>query len=99
MLGNVLLPYHRQYVPDHRTYSPLITDIKLNKETVACFDEVMFLFRPSYYSADTEFPNIAELEVAVHPEGKTGVAVLGYDSNSRLFHNLEQRSEMNLGEE
>jgi replicative DNA helicase len=53
-------------------------------------DLVMFLFRPEYYKAD-ERPGIAELHVAKHRNGPTGMIELKFRREHTRFYNLETR--------
>jgi replicative DNA helicase len=59
-------------------------------------DIVMFIYRDEYYHPDTtERPNIAELTIAKHRNGPTGVIDLYWHSKLATFRNL-QRQEINL---
>jgi replicative DNA helicase len=53
-------------------------------------DVVMFLFRPEYYNSD-ERPGIAELIVAKHRNGPTGMIELKFRRDHTRFYNLETR--------
>jgi replicative DNA helicase len=53
-------------------------------------DVVMFLFRPEYYKSD-ERPGIAELHVAKHRNGPTGMVELKFRRDHTRFYNLETR--------
>jgi replicative DNA helicase len=53
-------------------------------------DVVMFLYRPEYYKAD-ERPGIAELIVAKHRNGPTGMIELKFRRDHTRFYNLETR--------
>ncbi len=53
-------------------------------------DVVMFLFRPEYYKAD-ERPGVAELIVAKHRNGPTGMVELKFRRDHTRFYNLETR--------
>jgi replicative DNA helicase len=53
-------------------------------------DVVMFLFRPEYYKSD-ERPGIAELIVAKHRNGPTGMVELKFRRDHTRFYNLETR--------
>jgi replicative DNA helicase len=53
-------------------------------------DVVMFLFRPEYYKSD-ERPGIAELHVAKHRNGPTGMIELKFRRDHTRFYNLETR--------
>ncbi len=53
-------------------------------------DVVMFLYRPEYYKSD-ERPGIAELIVAKHRNGPTGMVELKFRRDHTRFYNLETR--------
>jgi replicative DNA helicase len=53
-------------------------------------DLVMFLFRPEYYKSD-ERPGIAEVIVAKHRNGPTGMIELKFRRDHTRFYNLETR--------
>ncbi|TMC90387.1 MAG: replicative DNA helicase [Chloroflexi bacterium] len=53
-------------------------------------DLVMFLYRPEYYKAD-ERPGIAEVIVAKHRNGPTGMIELKFRRDHTRFYNLETR--------
>ena len=53
-------------------------------------DVVMFLFRPEYYKSD-EKPGIAEVIVAKHRNGPTGMIELKFRRDHTRFYNLETR--------
>jgi replicative DNA helicase len=53
-------------------------------------DLVMFLFRPEYYKSD-ERPGIAEIIVAKHRNGPTGMIELKFRRDHTRFYNLETR--------
>ena len=53
-------------------------------------DVVMFLYRPEYYKSD-ERPGIAEVIVAKHRNGPTGMVELKFRRDHTRFYNLETR--------
>jgi replicative DNA helicase len=53
-------------------------------------DVVTFLFRPEYYKSD-EKPGIAEIIVAKHRNGPTGMVELKFRRDHTRFYNLEMR--------
>ena len=59
-------------------------------------DVVCFIYRDEYYNPDTtERPNIAEISIAKHRHGPTGVVDLYWHSQLATFRNL-QRQEIQL---
>jgi len=53
-------------------------------------DVVMFLYRPEYYKSD-ERPGIAEVIIAKHRNGPTGMIELKFRRDHTRFYNLETR--------
>ena len=73
--------------PDKR---PILSDLRESGSIEQDSDLVMFLFRPEYYKAD-ERPGIAELHVAKHRNGPTGMIELKFRREHTRFYNLETR--------
>lgn len=53
-------------------------------------DMVMFIYREEYYNPETEKPGIAEVIIAKHRNGPTGVVELGFMKEFTKFVNLER---------
>jgi replicative DNA helicase len=73
--------------PDKR---PILSDLRESGSIEQDSDVVMFLFRPEYYKSD-ERPGIAELHVAKHRNGPTGMIELKFRRDHTRFYNLETR--------
>jgi replicative DNA helicase len=73
--------------PDKR---PILSDLRESGSIEQDSDVVMFLFRPDYYKSD-ERPGIAELHVAKHRNGPTGMIELKFRREHTRFYNLETR--------
>src|SRR5712664_2482162 len=73
--------------PDKR---PILSDLRESGSIEQDSDVVMFLFRPEYYKSD-ERPGIAELHVAKHRNGPTGMVELKFRRDHTRFYNLETR--------
>jgi replicative DNA helicase len=73
--------------PDKR---PILSDLRESGSIEQDSDVVMFLFRPEYYKAD-ERPGIAELIIAKHRNGPTGMIELKFRRDHTRFYNLETR--------
>jgi replicative DNA helicase len=56
-------------------------------------DVVLFIYRDDIYNPDTEFPNIAELRVAKHRSGPTGIFSAYFKREIAQFVDLEVRRE------
>jgi replicative DNA helicase len=75
---------------------PMLSDLRDSGSIEQDADIVMFIYRDEYYNPDTtERPNIAELNVAKHRHGPTGVVDLYWHSQLATFRNL-QRQEIQL---
>jgi replicative DNA helicase len=73
--------------PDKR---PILSDLRESGSIEQDSDVVMFLYRPEYYKAD-ERPGIAEVIVAKHRNGPTGMVELKFRRDHTRFYNLETR--------
>jgi replicative DNA helicase len=69
---------------------PILSDLRESGALEQDADLVMFLFRPEYYKAD-ERPGIAEVIVAKHRNGPTGMIELKFRRDHTRFYNLETR--------
>ncbi|MCP5097571.1 MAG: replicative DNA helicase [Chloroflexi bacterium] len=75
---------------------PMLSDLRDSGSIEQDADIVMFIYRDEYYNPETtERPNIAELNIAKHRNGPTGVVDLYWHGNLATFRNL-QRQEINL---
>jgi replicative DNA helicase len=73
--------------PDKR---PILSDLRESGAIEQDSDLVMFLYRPEYYKSD-ERPGIAEVIVAKHRNGPTGMIELKFRRDHTRFYNLETR--------
>jgi replicative DNA helicase len=73
--------------PDKR---PILSDLRESGALEQDADVVMFLFRPEYYKSD-EKPGVAEVIVAKHRNGPTGMIELKFRRDHTRFYNLETR--------
>lgn len=75
---------------------PQLSDLRDSGSIEQDSDIVMFIYRDEYYNPDsTERPNIAEISVAKHRNGPTGVIDLYWHGQLATFRNL-QRQEVKL---
>jgi replicative DNA helicase len=73
--------------PDKR---PILSDLRESGSIEQDSDLVIFLYRPEYYKSE-ERPGIAELIVAKHRNGPTGMVELKFRRDHTRFYNLETR--------
>src|SRR5579859_4282663 len=73
--------------PDKR---PILSDLRESGALEQDADLVMFLFRPEYYKPE-EKPGIAEVIVAKHRNGPTGMVELKFRRDHTRFYSLETR--------
>ena len=75
--------------PDKR---PILSDLRESGSIEQDADLVMFLYRDEYYNREkSEKPGIAEIIVAKHRNGPTGVVELVFRKELTRFENLERR--------
>src|SRR5215831_1201530 len=75
--------------PDRR---PILSDLRESGSIEQDADIVMFLYRDEYYNREkSEKPGIAEVIVAKHRNGPTGVVELIFRKELTRFENLERR--------
>lgn len=72
-------------------------DIVISNSIEQDSDIVMFLYRDSVYNTATEFPNQADVIIAKHRNGPTGVVSLYFDPNVTRFMDAVTRK-VDLGE-
>jgi replicative DNA helicase len=73
--------------PDKR---PILSDLRESGAIEQDSDVVMFLYRPEYYKSE-ERPGIAEVILAKHRNGPTGMIELKFRRDHTRFYNLETR--------
>jgi replicative DNA helicase len=72
---------------------PMLSDLRESGSIEQDADVVMFVYRDELYDPDTEFPSIAELRVAKHRSGPTGVFSVYFKKELAQFVDLEVRRE------
>jgi replicative DNA helicase len=83
--------------PDKR---PILSDLRESGSIEQDADIVMFLYRDDYYNREkSEKPGIAEVIVAKHRNGPTGVVELMFRKELTRFENLDRRRPEPVGTE
>lgn len=72
---------------------PKLADLRESGSIEQDADVVMFIYREDYYKKDTSRPNIAEIHIAKHRNGPTGIIELYFEANKASFRNLEKTIE------
>lgn len=72
---------------------PMLSDLRESGSIEQDADVVMFVYRDEVYNPDTEYPNIAEIIVAKHRSGPTGIFSVYFKKQLAQFVDLEVRSQ------
>jgi replicative DNA helicase len=72
---------------------PMLSDLRESGSIEQDADVVIFVYRDEIYNPDTEFPSIAELRVAKHRSGPTGIFSVYFKKELAQFVDLEVRRE------
>jgi replicative DNA helicase len=67
---------------------PVLSDLRESGSIEQDADIVMFIYRDELYNQDTEFKNVAEINVAKNRNGPTGKVMLFFDKRLTSFKNL-----------
>ncbi len=70
---------------------PLLSDLRESGSIEQDADIVIFLYRDDYYNPDTEFPNLAEMDVSKHRHGPTGNLSVYFKRKEGRFIDLQVR--------
>ncbi|SCY70101.1 DnaB-like helicase C terminal domain-containing protein [Lachnospiraceae bacterium XBB2008] len=80
-------------IENRRNHRPELKDFAdIPCEAFSYIDQIMFLYRESYYNDETEFPDETEIEVVKHSKNKTGVVLTGFNGRTG-FYDLEEDME------
>jgi len=68
---------------------PMLSDLRDSGSIEEDADIVAFIYRDDYYNDNSEVPNIAEINVAKHRNGKTGMFPLYFKKASATFCDIQ----------
>jgi replicative DNA helicase len=70
---------------------PKLADLRESGSIEQDADVVLFIYREAVYKPDTDKRNIAEIHIAKHRNGPTGIVQLYFDENTVSFKTLETK--------
>ncbi len=78
--------------PEKRSdHKPMLSDLRESGSIEQDADVVMFLYRDEYYNKEnSEYPNVCEVNVAKHRNGRTGKVMLAWREEYTQFGNYQQ---------
>ena len=71
---------------------PMLSDIRESGSIEQDADMVMFIYRDDYYNPDSEDKNTAEVIIAKHRAGETGMFKLGWQGRYTKFNDIDYRN-------
>lgn len=71
---------------------PLKSDLRDSGTIEEDADIIAFIYRDEYYNPETDQPGIAEINVAKHRNGRTGMFPLYFKQSAATFKNVDLRS-------
>ena len=69
---------------------PMLSDLRGSGSIEQDASQVWFIYREELYDKETDQQGIAEIHVAKHRNGETGVATLRFERQTTRFHTLER---------
>lgn len=87
----VALSQLSRQVENRPTAVPKLADLRESGSIEQDADVVLFIYREEIYKKDTTRPHIAEIYIAKHRNGPTGVAELFFDDTKASFKNLDKK--------
>ena len=69
---------------------PKLADLRESGSIEQDADVVMFIYREDYYKKDSSKPNVAEIHIAKHRNGPTGIVDLYFEANQASFKSLDK---------
>jgi len=80
-------------VENRPTSIPKLADLRESGSIEQDADVVLFIYREEMYKKDTARPHIADIYIAKHRNGPTGMTELFFDETKASFKNLERKIE------
>lgn len=77
-------------VEGRQDHLPVLSDLRGSGSLEQDASQVWFIYRDELYNRETETPGVAEIHVAKHRNGPTGVAPLRFDRATTRFWPLER---------
>ena len=77
-------------VESRTSHVPQLSDLRESGSIEQDADVVMFIYREEMYNPETEKKNLAEIHIAKHRNGPTGVVKLFFDEARVSFKNLDR---------
>lgn len=77
-------------VEGRASHVPMLSDLRESGAIEQDSDIVIFIYREELYDKETDKKGIAELHIAKHRNGPTGVIPLRFDANTTRFLSLER---------
>lgn len=72
---------------------PLMSDLRDSGNIEQDADVIVFLYRDDYYDAESDSPNLLELNIAKNRNGPTGTATVRYVKETGILHNIDSQIE------
>jgi replicative DNA helicase len=79
-------------VEGRASHVPMLSDLRESGSIEQDADIVMFIYREELYDRDTDKKGIAEIHIAKHRNGPTGVVPMRFDANTTRFIDLTYRT-------
>ncbi len=76
-------------VESRTSHIPLLSDLRESGSLEQDADQVVFIYREEMHDPDTDKKGIAELHIAKHRNGPTGIVPLRFFKSTTRFANLE----------
>jgi len=88
----VALSQLSRQVESRPTPIPKLADLRESGSIEQDADVVMFIYREDYYKKDSAKPHVADIYIAKHRNGPTGLVELYFDDTKASFKNLDRTS-------